>query len=116
MEVDRKPSMGMSTPVSTVHCCIYYPGRILFGERECLCCIQHRYKKENSTGGVTQRWGSFGGGQLSGAPSPFYMHTNFEVSSFSHSGDKRDIRGSINRTSDLTTDTTTALQIASSSI
>jgi len=32
---------------------------VLFGERECLSCIQHQHKKEYSFGGVTRRGRSY---------------------------------------------------------
>jgi len=61
MEVHGKPSMGMPPSVHTVHYFVSYPegkgypGKVLFGEKGCLCCVQHRHKNENSLGKVTRR-------------------------------------------------------------
>jgi len=73
--------------VDTVHCRVHYPGKgsypeeVLFGEKGCLCCIWHTYKKEKFLGrdyqkrrGLLERGERSSGGWLSGARSPLYAY------------------------------------------
>jgi len=51
MEVNGKPSMGIPPLVLTVKCWVCYPRSggypgVLFRERECLCCFQHKHEKK----------------------------------------------------------------------
>jgi len=111
----------MPPSVPTVYCCVCDPWSRrypegLFGEG-CVCFVRHTHKKENSLGGVTQKggwllekgrlWGLSGGSACS------ILHTEFEFSSFSRSGDTRAFTYSLTKSqTDRTTDITTVLHIA----
>jgi len=66
-------------------------GEVLFWDRRYLCCVRHRRRKENPFEGVTRSGDGYSGkaeGDF-GGPVALYMHTEFEVSTFSRSGDMR---------------------------
>jgi len=96
MEVDGKPLTGMPPPVPTLHCCVCYAGSggyplaVLLGERGCLCCVQHSHKNEHALGEATPRGRVTQRGLWLRGPLAFYMHTKFEVFSFSRFGDMRE--------------------------